>query len=759
MARSVSPPSLYYIFTNYCQQELIDSLIVFIMVKFSLLLLASLLPHTTCIVISMEAKPHSRPYMVSVQSKEQHICIRIKVESYHPHPQYTFIRESFDNDILLLRLEKNAQLNNNIKPISIPAEEADIKADSVCSIAGWGRLETNGNQSNHFMETNVKVMNNNTCESKWGGGRLFSFTDDECIWISRKLSCMGIQEALWFVETLQLVLLPLVTLKSNFVHFIMVIFSLLLLASLLPHLTCIALVNVNIVNDKEAKPHSRPYMVSVQSKEQHICSGFLISDRFVMTAAHCRNKSQGSKQSKVSHCCSARPTQCDYWITLGKRTLEGKGMLRRSHPVRREKNNAQLNDNMKPISIPVEEGDIEADSVCSIAGWGLLETNGKQSNHLMETNVTIMNSKECESKWGEGDFSASLMMCVYRDGGSCDGDTGGPLVCGDAAVGVTSFGDPEICNSPERPEVYTKISVYLPWIINIIFESSHKNEIYLLSNLAMRCNSSQELIASLIVFMMAIISLLLLASLLPHLTFTARANVGIVNGKEAKPHSRPYMVSVQVKEQHICVLTVVLGAHNLRNKKENSVRIKVDSYYQHPKYTNESFHNDILLLKLEKNAQLNNNIKSISIPTKEGDIEADSVCSIAGWGLLETKGKQSNHLMETNVTVMNNKECESKWGGGRVFSFTDDGDSGGPLVCGDTAVGVTSFGDPKICNSPELPEVYTKISAYLPWIKSITGNGSSAILADEMNLTSEGQVWQKRGQQEQRDDGHHEDNQ
>ncbi|RXN20381.1 granzyme B(G,H)-like protein [Labeo rohita] len=179
---------------------------------------------------------------------------------------------------------------------------------------------------------------------------------------------------------------------------------------------------------------------------------------------------------------------------------------------------------------------------------------------------------------------------------------------------------------------------------------------------------------------MAIISLLLLASLLPHLTFTARANVGIVNGKEAKPHSRPYMVSVQVKEQHICggflisdrfvmtaahcrnnspVLTVVLGAHNLRNKKENSVRIKVDSYYQHPKYTNESFHNDILLLK---------------------------------------------------------------------------GDSGGPLVCGDTAVGVTSFGDPKICNSPDLPEVYTKISAYLPWIKSITGNGSSAILADEMKF-------------------------
>ncbi|KAL0151357.1 hypothetical protein M9458_053351, partial [Cirrhinus mrigala] len=69
----------------------------------------------------------------------------------------------------------------------------------------------------------------------------------------------------------------------------MTIISLLLLASLLPHLTFTAHVNVGIVNGWEAKPHSRPYMVSVQMKDQHICGGFLISDRFVMTAEHCRN--------------------------------------------------------------------------------------------------------------------------------------------------------------------------------------------------------------------------------------------------------------------------------------------------------------------------------------------------------------------------------------------------------------------------------------------------------------------------------------
>ncbi|RXN24208.1 granzyme 1 [Labeo rohita] len=111
------------------------------------------------------------------------------------------------------------------------------------------------------------------------------------------------------------------------------------------------------------------------------------------------------------------------------------------------------------------------------------------------------------------------------------GDSGGLLVCGDTAVGVTSFGGGKHCNSHELP-VYTKILAYLPWIHSKI---ANVNE------------------SSLIVFMMIIIiSLLLLASLLPHLTFTAHVNVGIVNSWEAKPHSRPYMVSVQKNWLHTC---------------------------------------------------------------------------------------------------------------------------------------------------------------------------------------------------------------
>ncbi|KAK7126844.1 hypothetical protein R3I94_018130 [Phoxinus phoxinus] len=245
-----------------------------------------------------------------------------------------------------------------------------------------------------------------------------------------------------------------------------------------------------------------------------------------------------------------------------------------------------------------------------------------------------------------------------------------------------------------------------------------------------------------------IISLLLLASLLPHLTFTAHVNVGIVNGTEAKPHSRPYMVSLQVKSQHVCggflisdefvltaahcnkteELTVVVGAHDLRKRNEGNVRINVNSYYKHLDYSENPFRNDIMLLKLEKKVERNRNVEWISIPKTEGDIAADSVCSVAGWGSLVTNGTSSPVLMETNVKIMNNETCKHSWKS--EFSAAQmmcvygkggscDGDSGGPLVCGDTAVGVASFGDPNLCNSSTLPEVYTKISAFLQWIKNI----------------------------------------
>ncbi|XP_026102785.1 complement factor D-like [Carassius auratus] len=245
----------------------------------------------------------------------------------------------------------------------------------------------------------------------------------------------------------------------------MTIISLLLLASLLPHLTFTARVNVGIVNGKEAKPHSRPYMVSIQSNGTHVCGGSLISDHWVLTAAHCWKRNQtltvvvgahdlkkikNSDHIGVESYIQHKSYSVDFHfndIMLLK--LQGK---------------VNINNNyVKSISLPKNGEDVKANTLCSVAGWGQLKIKGQKSHRLMEANVTIMNKSECQESW-QMEFSDKQMMCAHGHGGSCRYDSGGPLVCGHTAIGVTSFGDSLLCNSPEKPNVYIKISPFIPWI-------------------------------------------------------------------------------------------------------------------------------------------------------------------------------------------------------------------------------------------------------------------------------------------------------
>ncbi|XP_035272261.1 mast cell protease 1A-like [Anguilla anguilla] len=246
------------------------------------------------------------------------------------------------------------------------------------------------------------------------------------------------------------------------------------------------------------------------------------------------------------------------------------------------------------------------------------------------------------------------------------------------------------------------------------------------------------------------VPLFLQLALLPLLVRTAHQDSGIVNGKEAQPHSRPYMVSVQQKNRHACGgflvsdsfvmtaahclkwgenLTVLLGAHDIsENRKSNRAEVKF--YHIHPGFDAHTLENDIMLLQLRTAVRKSKEVKWIPLPKKDKDTKPKTLCSVAGWGAIKTNGTSSPRLLEVNVNVMDRAVCRKIWrnkpitprmmcaGGGADNRGFCQGDSGGPLVCKDTAVGIVTFNDGN-CDTPKRPNVYTQISKYLPWVKCI----------------------------------------
>uniref|UniRef100_A0A3B1IIU1 Peptidase S1 domain-containing protein n=1 Tax=Astyanax mexicanus TaxID=7994 RepID=A0A3B1IIU1_ASTMX len=249
---------------------------------------------------------------------------------------------------------------------------------------------------------------------------------------------------------------------------------------------------------------------------------------------------------------------------------------------------------------------------------------------------------------------------------------------------------------------------------------------------------------------MAPISLLLLVVLLSTSCRSASVKVGIINGTEAEPHSRPYMVSIQLQEQHVCggflitdsfvmtaahceehfkenwdKVTAVIGAHNLKDN--DFERIAVDQHYIHEHFTvtKDKVINDIMLMKLKKSTENSKNAQSIHIQEKKKARKRNDKCSVAGWGCITTNGNPSDVLMEAHVKIIPPETCKEQWSfyndsimlcaGGLHHGFCQ-GDSGGPLVCNNFAVGIVSFQN-KDCDHPQQPNGYTRITGFLPWIK------------------------------------------
>ncbi|XP_078492334.1 LOW QUALITY PROTEIN: uncharacterized protein LOC100187379 [Ciona intestinalis] len=248
-----------------------------------------------------------------------------------------------------------------------------------------------------------------------------------------------------------------------------------------------------IVGGSEAIPGSWPWLVRIREAN---CGGALLSDRWVLTAAHClvgiHPRSLDSDMSTMNF--SAMMGRHDIQLpSINEQILRVSKVVihpeyRRFYPTRSRPfafgvNGVPLNDialiklrtsvvftpAIHPVCLPNQH--VSVGHLCVVAGWG---SRGSQRystrTPLHFAQVPILDNDIC-STWPalHGAVTETNLCAGYPGGGvdSCWGDSGGPLMCrgGDGVYylhGVVSWG--KGCGKPRQPGMYTKVRSYINWI-------------------------------------------------------------------------------------------------------------------------------------------------------------------------------------------------------------------------------------------------------------------------------------------------------
>ncbi|XP_064088273.1 chymotrypsinogen A-like isoform X1 [Macrobrachium nipponense] len=182
----------------------------------------------------------------------------------------------------------------------------------------------------------------------------------------------------------------------------------------------------------------------------------------------------------------------------------------------------------------------------------------------------------------------------------------------------------------------------------------------------------------------------------------------------------------------------VVGLHDYRKPSAATKYLDIAKMTLHPAYDNATFANDIAILETEQPIpfDINNIVSPICLP-EDPNNEYDNVeAFVSGWGLTigSNDNSQSPVLLHTVTTIMTNVMCRKMFypvyfipdericalPSGKGQSVSCRGDSGGPLMYQHGShvdlIGIVSAG-PQGCLR-ELPELYTRVTSYLGWIKS-----------------------------------------
>jgi len=232
-----------------------------------------------------------------------------------------------------------------------------------------------------------------------------------------------------------------------------------------------------IVGGHEAAHHEWPWQVALFIDDAWFCGGSLISDEWVMTAAHCADGASYFDIMAGAHNvrASSEPHRIEITSFEGQTHPEwDSNSLYADIALVHLPEKVAFSEFIRPSCLPPASDANEqyVGQLTTPVGWGKNADNagGITPDLNMVSDLPVINPETCADYYGSIIYSG--IMCIDSAGGKgvCNGDSGGTLNIRQSEggnkwtqVGVTSFVSSAGCESG-NPHGFSRVAEHLEWI-------------------------------------------------------------------------------------------------------------------------------------------------------------------------------------------------------------------------------------------------------------------------------------------------------